>query len=295
VIRLAKEVVRQFVIECAPQYTELLIELQDKGSWLRLPELLITVRDNLNIQNYVELYNDEQRILVYLFLGFLGRDGLTQFSAELAAMSHEEQGELVNELVREVQGLDLDTFWPDTEEARLAAKEEFDRLPEEQKAEVVKRCQFFWSFVLAHFHNTLSLMIHGAKLTELVPQALAGDQKAFCKAVQIDRSLTTHHPFFRSRRAQALERAEFSFINNIAYREKNPTYRGKISYPGVYMVFACLEAALWLDDVTHEEILEICDEAGLHRYQKRIDDVNYITKRLRDYRRMQRRGGLSMQ
>ena len=60
------------------------------------------------------------------------------------------------------------------------------------------------------------------------------------------------------------------------------------------MVFACLEASQWLDDFPHAEILDICDEAGLDRYENRIEDVNYLTKRLKDYRRFQKTGAMSM-
>lgn len=293
-VRLDRGIARKFVVEFAAQYADLLRGLQREGKWLRLPEIMVSARENLKIQNYVELYNDEQRISIYLFLCFVGKDGLKEFNADVAAMAHEDQIELLHGLVREAQELDLDAYWPDTEEAKRAAKEEFDSLPEEKKAEVIRQCQYFWSFLLAHFHNTLSLMVHGAKLTDLVPQAMAGDQDAFCKAVQIDRTLTSHHPCFRQRRLEALERGEAKFIAEVSYREKNSTLRGKIRHPGVYMVFACLEAAQWLDDLTHEEILDICDEAGLDRYENRIEDVNYLTKRLRSYRRMQKRGGVSM-
>lgn len=294
-VRLEKEVAVRFVVEFAPQYAEILRDFERQGKWLKLPEPLSNIRENLKIHNYVELYNDEQRILIFLFLSFLGKDGLKKFSDDVAARTREERVKLLHELVHEVRDFDIETYWPDSDEAKRAVKAEFDRLSKDEKAEIIKRCQFFWSFFFAQFHNMLSLMIHGAKLSDLVPQAIAGDQEAFCKAIQIDRSLTTHHPYFRQRRLEALEKGETDFLSAIAYRETNPTFRGKIRYPGVYMVFACLDAAQWLDDVTHEKILDICDEAGLHRYQNRIDDVNSITKRLQGYRRMQKRGGLSMQ
>ena len=54
------------------------------------------------------------------------------------------------------------------------------------------------------------------------------------------------------------------------------------------MLFGILESFQWLNDLKHEEILDICDEAGLDRYQNRIEDVNYITKRLAEYRRWQK-------
>ena len=67
-----------------------------------------------------------------------------------------------------------------------------------------------------------------------------------------------------------------------------PPLRSKIRYPGLYMLFGILDAYQWLDNMTHEEILTIVDTAGLDRYQNRVEDVNYLTKRLLEYRRWQK-------
>ena len=127
-------------------------------------------------------------------------------------------------------------------------------------------------------------MVHGTKMTALVPLAMAGDDDAFLKAVQIDRMLLLHHPYFRDRKARAQNEGEMEFLSKLAYRESNPPLRSKIRYPGLYMLFGILESIRWLDDLEHAEILDACDGAGLDRYQNRIEDVNYLTKRLSEYR-----------
>jgi len=149
------------------------------------------------------------------------------------------------------------------------------------------------------FFNTLSLMVHGAKLTALVPRAMAGDDACLLKAVQIDRYLLTHHPYFRERKLKAqdqqnVNKAERDFLGKLLYRERNTILRGKVRYPALYMLFGILEACRWLNDLKHEEILDLCDKTGLDRYQNRIGDVVCITKRLREYRRWQKTGTVSM-
>lgn len=131
-------------------------------------------------------------------------------------------------------------------------------------------------------------------MTSLVPRAMRGDDDAFLKAIQIDRQLLKAHPYFIERYATAFQKGEVEFLNNVSYRLTNPHLRGKILYPGIYVVFAILEVMGWLDDLTHEEILDICDAAGLDRWQNRIEDVNYLTKRLAGYRRYQKTKGVSM-
>ncbi len=131
-------------------------------------------------------------------------------------------------------------------------------------------------------------------MTSLVPKALSGDDGAFCRAVKIDRNLLAHHPYFIERKQRAQEKGEQEFLRHLSYHDSSPGLKGKIRYPGLYMVFAMLESVNWLDDLAHSEILDICDTAGLERWQNRIDDVNYVTKRLLDYRKGQKLGRLSM-
>jgi hypothetical protein len=138
-------------------------------------------------------------------------------------------------------------------------------------------------------------MVHGAKLTELVPAAALGDEAALLKAIQRDRRLLIHHPYFRECKRRAQDEADTRLLERIAYRESNPPLRGKIRHPGLYMFFAILDGMRWLDRMKHSEILDACDQAGLDRFENRIEDVNFITKRLREYRRLQKSGGLSMQ
>ena len=106
--------------------------------------------------------------------------------------------------------------------------------------------------------------------------------------------LLLHYPYFRDRKARAQSDGDMAFLSKLSYRESNPPVRSKIRYPALYMLFGILESVGWLDDLTHDEILDICDEARLDRYQNRIEDVNCITKRLSEYR-LWKKVSLSMQ
>jgi hypothetical protein len=291
--RPSKRTTRTFVVELAPLYTEMLRDIQ-LHKWSGFPSALITIRNNLKIHNYVELYDDKRRILAAVALGLLGLDGLKDLNAELKNLTHQEQCTFLDQLTTDVIHIDLENLLPKTDEEWATAARQFQLLSGPEKEQATKQAQWFWSGIFAYFHDVLSLMVHGTKLTALVEQAINGCTDAFGKAIQIDRSLLAHHPFFRQRRLEAHEKNDIKFLIKIAYREINPLLRGKIRYPGLYMVFACLDAANHLDDFTHAEILDICDEARLDRYQNSIGDVNYVTKRFREYRRKQKCGELSM-
>lgn len=260
----------------------MLIALQSTDGRLQLPRKLLALKDQLKIGNYSELYDDERKINISLLLALFGADGLKELNSEVSRMSPADLEAFLVELAQEGESLDVSGFFPlETEHGKAKAVAEYEQLSEEDKIDATKHVQFFWSFFFTQFHNALSVMVHGEKLTSLVPRAIAGNEDAFCKAIQIDRSLLSYHPYFVQRRMQATEKGETEFLRNIAYRESNPTFRGKIRFPALYMVFALLETVNWLDDLKHGEILDICDQANLDRYQSRIEDALLSTVEIR--------------
>ncbi len=298
-IRLDKELTRKLVVTMAPAYAEMLRDLRSPGRWVKVLRKYDGIFRGAFLDGYVGLFDDEKRINLTLWLFLVGEDGYRELDAEIAAMSPDEQQAWLNDLVSEANEEGswswMEDMFPDTPAKEKAARLAYEKLSDEDKAAASEHAAFFWSFFFSSFHNYLSLMLHGRNLTVLVAQAKEGDEGAFCKAVHIEPRLLRHHPFFRERHLQALENSEVDFLKRIGYRLANSSLNGQIRYPGLYMVFAMLDASGWLDrGFTHEQILDMCDEAGLDRYQNRIEDANYLTQRLREYRQWQEMGSLSM-
>jgi len=298
-LQLDKELTRKLVVTMAPQYAEMLRDLQSQARWAKLLRKYEGIFRGAALDSYVGLFDDERRIGTALWLFLLGEEGHKELNAEVAAMSTDEQQTWMDEQIREAGEDDswswMEGMFPDTPGAEEASRLAYEELSDEDRTEATKRAVFFWIFFFASFHNYLSLMLHGRKLTILVAQAKAGDEGAFCKAIHIEPRLLRHHPFFLERHLQAQENSETDFLKRIGYRLANSALNGKIRYPGLYMVFAMLDASGWLDGgFTHDQILDMCDEAGLDRYQNRIEDANYLTQRLREYRQWPKTGSLSM-
>ncbi|MBI5430651.1 MAG: hypothetical protein HY938_09385 [Nitrosomonadales bacterium] len=281
----------------SPQYVELLRDLQKGGGRISFTPEVAQIQNTLGA--YVLIYDDELKIGRAMLLACFGKEGMHDFAKEVEALSLEEQQEIVdglasvetlNEIAEALDSFDI----PQSLAEWQAARDELAKLPKEEREETQKRGVYFWCFFFSSFFNTLSLMVHGTKMTALIPRALAGDDDAFLKAVQIDRMLLLHHPYFRDRKARAQNDGEAEFLSKLAYRESNPTLRGAIRYPGLYMLLGTLESIGWLDELKHEEILDLCENAGLDLYQNRIEDVNYLTKRLGEYR-VWKKVNLSMQ
>lgn len=296
-MRPEKESSLKIVQRLSPMCMELLRDIQKGGGRISFSSEVTKIQNIVG--QYVLVYDDELKIARAMFLAFLGKDGFENFVQEIEALSPGGQQETLDGLAS-IETLDevaeaMDSFTiPQSPAEWQVARDELAKLPEDERIETEKRDVYFWCFFFSNFFNTLSLMVHGAKMTSLVPRAIAGDDDAFLKAVQIDRMLLIHHPYFRDRKSKAQSEGETEFLSKLAYRESSPSLRGKIRYPGLYMLFGLLESMRWLDELAHEEILDVCDGAGLERYQNRIEDVNYLTKRLGEYR-IWKKVSLSMQ
>lgn len=186
----------------------------------------------------------------------------------------------------------MNQLFPRTEEAHAAVRREFDALSEDEKIRGIQIVRYFLTFYFATMYNYIAMMVHGQKLTTLVPLALQGDQEAFCKAVQIDKSLLSGHPYFRETfaRLPSGNKKEQDFYRKILTYQSRPHTNSRIEYPALYLLFAVLDGFGWLDTFTAFEILDMCDEAKLDRYQNHIEDENYLIKRRLDYRRKQKIG-----
>lgn len=292
---LPKESALRFAKKWTPLYAEVFQELKSEGGRVKFSGRFAKIRSNVG--NYVQLYDDVRKPGVAILLAVFGDDGFKKFNEDSATWSEQEISEVFEEFLSDETQKELlqDFAIPETEAEWIKQEQAFVALPEEEKSASLRTSAFFWSGFFAQFFNTLALMTHGASLVDLVKQALSNDDEAFCKAVQVDRLLLTHHPFFIARKQKAQEDGETTFLSALAYRENNPNLKGKIRYPALFMLFGILESIQWLDKLKHEEILDLCDEIGLDRFQNRIEDVNYLTKRLADYRRLQKSWVLSMQ
>lgn len=293
-IRPSKTAALSFAKKWTPVYADLFMELKRDGGRVVLSNRFSVIRKN--VAAYVTLYDDERKMGCVMVKALMGEAGLKEFALEAAQWSEQELSEFTQysfseELEKDLVGL-LD--FPETDAEWKEREKAFHALPESEKAEATTRDICLFAGIFCQVFNTLALMTHGAKLTTLVPQAIAGSEDAFLKAVQVDRYLLTHHPYFAQRKQEAQDRGEEGFLRKLAFRESNPNLAGKIQYPALFMLFGILESIQWLDDLSHDEILDICDEIGLDRYQNRIEDTNYLTKRLINYRNWQKSGGVSM-
>lgn len=262
--------------------------LEKSGGWLQFPTTLVDTIKHLQIELYPLMYEDE-RLLAYFSLRiWLTDQEIREFAVETESALLEDRGEFLKEICDAVEPV-LSCI-PKTPEQIKAAQQHFATLSEEEKREAIRRGQAFYSVFFASFGQTFSMMMHGEKLTTLVAKAKAGNDEAFCKAIRIDGRILTVIPYFRERFERAKQLGEVKFLDTVSAWTRSAPYKGRIRHKSLWVVFALLDQAGMLSNLSHREILDICDEVGVGGADNRIEDVGYLGKRLREYRKIQKSG-----
>lgn len=266
-----------FLKSVLPHYEEFLNELATDGGWLNFPEKLRLAYINHRI-HWWTFYEDERKLRNISPLLFLSVEETQALHIDAKVK------EFVDSLLimtKEIDGLD-----PLTHEERECLireyEKEFKEASDEEQKMMIRKTVIFLVLLTAGFLNYIALMIHGRTLCQLVTDAKAGDDDAFCKAVQVDRTVL-NIGYFNERLIHAQLGKEPDFLNKLAYRLKTPILSGKIRYPKLQLTFAYLEDAGLLS-LPHEQLLDICHAVGAYG----ADDVGNLRKRLAEYRRQQR-------
>lgn len=280
----------QFIRAMAPDWAWLLQHIESEDGYVRFPPLFSRLITNLKIENYPELYETEASIGKMMLLAFLSPEEIKALDAELAVLSPADRARRIEEAMNDLKDAGDAIVIPKTPSEQKRAQKVFNAMSKEEQQDSVQFWQYFMMAFLASFHQSLSVMVHGEKLTSLVAQAKAGNDKAFAKAVQIDKRILFAIPYFKKRFSDANTEGDHKFTEDVGAHLQRPPYKGRIRHKALYLAFAFLDMAGLLSTMKHKEILDLCEEAGLGGYANRIDDVKNLSKRLAEFLAFQRRG-----
>jgi hypothetical protein len=287
---ISKESAVKLLTSSIPEAEWLLGKIESEDGWFRFPPNLTDAIKTLKIESYPLLYENEYAIAHMLQLAFFTEKEVDEFNLKFEAASVEERGKILEEFTFDVDLLIESVELPKTSDDQAEARERFNALSKDEQTEAIRFGQRWYCFFFCSFFQNVSMMVHGERLTSLVAQAKSGDDDAFVKAVQIDRRILMTIPYFRDRFIRAQDEGDVGFSDKIAYRLKCAPYRGKIRFKSLWLAFSYLDQLGLLNTLTHSEILEICDQAGVGDSKNCIHDVKSLTKCLKDYRMFQQRG-----
>lgn len=283
----------QFIAKLLPDYVDLLKKIEQQRGPAQVDTRIAQALTTLQISDYAKFYQEGDRLPVLLFVGLAGLEGTNEFCTRINNAKPEDITQLLDGFLSEDALFDMDVqqLLNMTPEQQEAARQEFESLPDDEKHTAIRQAQSFWLMFIVFFYEILSIVVHGQRITHLVAQAMAGDDAAFVKAVQVDRSVLTAIPYFAERRQRADLAGEAEFLNKLTYRLTSPTLRGKIRHRELWLVFAMLDWMNLLDgSLKDREILDICETAKLDPWDNRIEDVGYVTKRRVEFKRFHKMG-----
>lgn len=283
-----------FIRVMAPHWAWLLQHIESEDGYVRFPPLFSRFITNLKIESYPALYENEASIGKMMLLAFMAPEEIQKLDSELAALSPEARADYVRKVMNDMEEIGDAFVIPKTPLEHKLADQALNALSEEERKDALRSGQYFMMAFLASFHQSLSVMVHGEKLTSLVAQAKNGNDKAFAKAVQIDKRILFAIPYFKQRFADAHTEGNRKFTEDVGAHLQRPPYKGKIRHKSLYLAFAFLDMVGLLQTMKHKDLLNICDEAGVGGYANRIEDLKNFSKRLAEFYAFQRRGlGLS--
>jgi hypothetical protein len=297
------DLVIQLYAAALPHFDFVLRCCESEKRWVRFSPRFYELIALFKCQNYPELYQDEARIQTAFWRAFyLHDDDIKHDLEKFASSPLEERTQFINECFQE--SINLSQFIDDnvvhvddldwSPEGRAKADLEWAKLPPDEQQQIQRFLQYMLLFGIATFFNFFAVMVHGRKLTQLVREAMEGDDESFCLAIHIDKSILNQIPYFRERYQRGQQNGEQDFLKAVGDRIQQPQLQGRIKHRLLYLLFAILEGTHWLADLKHREILDICEHVGLDRYGILIETENALTKRLNDYRDFQKSNQKSM-
>jgi hypothetical protein len=269
--KIAVETLKQIV----PQMEEFIEQLQFES------EIFFAITQfakKAGLDGYPQLYLDKQNILKLSLLTLLPVDQINVIGETFKTLSPEDTIAFANQTVQNFnqspEKLDaiLDTHFPDN----------FDKVDPTQ---LTAQAKIVLTGFFLFFHDTVSFLAHGRRITDLIQSAINGDDEAFCLAVQTDHLVLTI-PYFRDRINKALylqTDEDAKFIYNLSYRMQNPVMRGKIKHRNVWIALLLLDSMNLLDgSLTRTELLAMLDEAQIEGVESE-DNLSRMLRRFRAY------------
>lgn len=279
-----------------PQWAQIMEHIERQQGHYKFPAIVDQVLKNLKAHDYPLMYEREASVGEAFFLSFMSERQLKALGGVAGLLSPEGRGQFARVLVSapEIWGwFDSAFIFDEPMRVQIKARKEFEALPVSARLRILRGWRYIWKGFLFTFHQNLSVLVHGEKLTSLVTQAKAGDDQAFLKAIQIDNNILAEIPYFKECLQRASRNDERNFRDSIGRKLGAPPYRGKVKHKALWLTFAGLQQYGHLDSMTARQLLDLCDQLGINKEPYRIVDEKNLRKRLKEFKEFQKRGELS--
>lgn len=269
-----------------PMLDEVINEIRSGGGYLsfasRFSDLLLV--DGLPA--WSTFYEDAAKLKSLAAKAYLGDAGAAEIDQMLTVASPEER-RAISEGLRDDF---LSTDWKGLgEEIDMLSPEQaqnnWNQFSTSERIEAQKSMYLLLYGLITQINYYLALITFGENICSLVTKAKAGDDDAFCKVVQIDRTVLFGIPYFKKRLTRAQLEGDPVFLNNLANAFKGKPLGKKFSYPMLLVVFTILDDEGFLSTLRLDEIMDVCEEVGVYGREFGIEDTDSLRKRLTQYKK----------
>ena len=159
-------------------------------------------------------------------------------------------------------------------------------LTPDKRAELESKAYYFFTAFVFSMFQYLAAISNGKNMCQLVQLAKDGDDIAYCKAAQVDRTVIFAIPYFRKRLSRAQLSGDTSFLKRLARSFSGKVMGSQIKYPKLWLVFSILHDHGHLETLSNDELLDICEQLSVYT----SFDVNALGKRKNEFLKKQGRG-----
>jgi hypothetical protein len=275
----------QLIKSLLPEFKELLSDIRQGHGFYNFPTQAIEILSKDGLPPWAVFYENHDRMKSLGMRALIGNENFDEFKQGIEGLSDSELASVREDIKSDL--LNADLF--DQRITEIAVPTEVshsdtqsETMTDEQKTGLINTYLLMYT-TITQITYYLALMSFGKSICALVDAAKQGDDRAFCHAVQIDKTILTDIPYFRKRLLRAQLGSEPMFLHSLALAIKGPILRKKLSFPLLMFVFAVIDDEGFLD-LPLDELMEVCEQLGVYGREFGIEDTESLRKRRKYYR-----------
>lgn len=278
-VESTKAVIRSLL----PGLIHIISDLQSSGGYLNLTPEFAQELSNKGLEPWSAYYEDISRMRGLVASTLFSQEQITKYAGMLASLDA-NPAQAIRETIKQKV---IDGVFEVKEALSLSENSSRSASSELSPPEQIELQQFAYTSyyaMLTHLHHYLAFMTFGKNICELVNEAKNGEDIAFCRVIQIDRTALFGIEYFRNRLIKAQLCNEPIFLKDIANAFRQKSLGGKFKYPSLLLIIAILDDERVLEEVSTQEIMEISYELKIYPNESEFADPESLRRLIDLYR-----------
>lgn len=136
----------------------------------------------------------------------------------------------------------------------------------------------YWDSFLTQAFQFIALYTYGQSMCDLVSDAKAGDDKAFIKAITIDRTVLYGIPYFQNKLITLQLGNDYSLLNKVSKAISKDTFRQDFIYPEANILFYILHNEGLLKQLSNKRLAKILEDLRIYSSHE-LSDISTLKSR----------------